>query len=234
MPQILLTRPKLLSETFANDIAKAGWRSTIWPLMTIRSLLSEPIVVDDDCALIFTSARAIETLPKPAPTYLSAFCVGPATAITARRYGFQNVTDISGDGDRLVEVLSVARPLRYLHVRGAHTTGNIAERLTFAGRPTGEVVAYEAIAATSAPEAVHTAINGGNIDALALFSPRTAAIFTSLARPEWTERLNRMIVYAISPAAAEPVKSLGFSDVVIADRPNGEAMRAAICGAATE
>ncbi len=234
MPHILLTRPKLQSETFASAIAKAGWRSTIWPLMTIKPLLSQPVVVVDDYALIFTSARAIEVLPGPAPIHLSAVCVGAATATTARSYGFQNVTDISGDGDRLVEVLSAARPLRYLHVRGAHTTGNIAERLTLAGRPTSEVVAYEAIAATSAPKAVHTAINGGDIDALALFSPRTAATFMSIVRPEWTERLNRMILYAISPAAAEPVMSLGFSDVVIADRPNGEAMRAAICGAATE
>ncbi len=202
--------------------------------MTIRPMLSQPLVVDEDCVLIFTSARAVEALPKPVPIHLSAVCVGPATATAARRYGFRDVVDIAGDGDRLVEMLSASPSTRYLHVRGADTTGNIAERLTLAGRPTDEVVAYEAVAATSAPKAVHTGIVSGDIDAVALFSPRTAAIFRSLARPDWTERLNRMILYAISPAVAEPVQGLRFSDVVVADRPSGEAMRAAICGAAIE
>ncbi len=234
MPNILLTRPKDRSEAFAKEIETCGWTSTIWPLLTIRSFEIDPIAPNDGQSLIFTSANAIKSLPDPAPIRTPAICVGPATAIAARNRGFTMVTDVSGNADKLVQVLLDANPQQYLHVRGVDARGDIAARLTKAGRPTEEVVVYEAIETETAPAEVDTAIMAGKIDAVALFSPRSAAILKKLARVEWVSNLSTMTVFAISPSAAEPARDMGFANVVGAKQPNGSAMRAAICSAANE
>ena len=232
MPCILLTRPLDQSEKFAAEIADCGWRSAIWPLLTIENRFIRPVEPAADQSLIFTSARAVKALPDPAPVRTPAICVGPATAAAARDRGFTAVTNIEGDADILVQSLLDTAPKRYLHVRGAHSRGEVAERLTHANRPTEELIAYEAVASENAPAEIDTALKAGKIDALALFSPRSAAIFKRLVKSDWLGRM--MTVYAISPAAAEPVRSMGFARVILADKPDGAGMRAAICSALDE
>ncbi len=234
MPNILLTRPKDRSEAFASEIEKCGWTSTIWPLLKIRPLLAEPIMPQERQSLIFTSMNAVEAMPEPVPTKAHAICVGASTAAVARRRGFTSITNVSGDAHKLVQTLLARESQRYLHVRGAKTRGDIAARLTQAGSPTDEIVAYEAQASDHAPEKIDTAIMSGKIDAVALFSPRSAAILKRLAKVEWFCRLSTATVFAISPATAEPVRDIGFAKVVVADEPNGSAMRAAICSASNE
>lgn len=234
MPNILLTRPQDRSEAFAQEISKCGWTSTIWPLLTIRPLLKAPVELGVDQALIFTSKHAVESMPGPVPNHAPAICVGAATARAARTRGFTSVTDASGNADMLIEMLLIAAPQRYLHIRGVHTRGDIAQRLSQAGRPTEEVIAYEAVATKNTPHEIGAAIMAEKIDAIALFSPRSAAILKKLVKVEWLSRLSSATMFAISPAAAEPALDIGFAKVVVAEKPNGSAMRAAICSAAIE
>jgi len=234
MPNILLTRPKDRSEAFAKEIEQYGWTSTIWPLLRIRPLLAEAIIPQEGQSLIFTSVNAVEAMPKPVPTQAPAICVGAATAAAARSRGITSITDVSGDAHKLVETLLAREPQRYLHIRGAKTRGDIAASLTHAGNPTDEIIAYEAVASDHAPGKIDTAIMAGKIDAIALFSPRSAAILARLAKVEWFSRLSTATVFAISPATAEPVRDMGFAKMVVAEEPNGSAMRAAICSAVNE
>lgn len=231
MSHILLTRGQKQSEAFSKAIADCGWSATIWPLLTFSNLISGPIELNGDQSLIFTSARAVEALPDPIPAQADVYCVGPATSIAAGRRGFVNVEDVSGDADRLIERLMEISPRRYLHVRGRFSRGNIAERLSAAGRQTNVLIAYEAIATCSAPSEVHSAIMARKFDAMAFFSPRTAAIFKRNVQEEWAQHLKEMKLFAISAAAAEPVLELGFAEVEIAEHPNGASMCAAICSA---
>lgn len=230
MPRILLTRPQDRSEAFAAEIAACGWDALVWPLLTIRNRLSRPVAPADGQALIFTSAQAVEALPSPAPVRSPAICVGPATAAAARKRGFSEVTDVAGDAESLVGTLIGAAPRSYLHVRGAQSRGAVAARLAGAGRPTDELIAYEAVAAEYPPPEIDTAFKAGKIDAVALFSPRSASLFRNLAKVDWLRR--RVTAFAISAAAAEPVHDMGFAEVIVAERPDGPAMRAAICSAA--
>jgi len=234
MPNILLTRPKDRSEAFAKEIEHCGWTSTIWPLLKIHPLLTEPVIPQEGHSLIFTSVSAVDALPEPVPTRVSAICVGAATAAAARRRGITSITDVSGDAQKLIQTLLAREPQRYLHVRGVKTRGDIAASLTQAGCPTDEIIAYEAVASDYAPEKIDAAIMAGKIDAVALFSPRSAAILDRLSKVEWFSRLSTATAFAISPATAEPVRSMGFVKVVVAEEPNGSAMRAAICSAINE
>lgn len=232
MPCILLTRPQDKSKAFAAEIAECGWTSMIWQLLTIENRLTHPIVPGADQSLIFTSARAIHALPDPAPTGAPAICVGPATAAAARARGFSAVTDIGGDADALVQRLTAAPPRRYLHIRGVHARGDIAKRLTDAGSPTEEAIAYDALASTRPPAEIDTAFQMRKFHAIALFSPRSAAIFRQCARMDWL--VPPLTAFAISDATADPVRDMGFASVIVAKRPDGAAMRAAICSARME
>ena len=229
MPCILLTRPRDRSEAFAADIADCGWTSMIWPLLTIQNRLSRPVAPAQDQSLIFTSVRAVDALPDPIPTRTPAICVGPATSAAARRRGFAAVTDVGGDADDLVRSLTNAPPRRYIHLRGVHSRGEVAARLTAAGRPTDETIVYEAVASRKAPPTIDTAFQGRKIQAVALFSPRSAAIFERVAGDGWLD--GQVTAFAISHAAAAPVRNMGFAKVIVASQPDGEAMRAAICSA---
>lgn len=234
MPDILLTRPRERSEAFAKEIVKCGWTSTIWPLLKIRPLLTGPIEPNEGQSLIFTSVNAVTAMAEPVPAHVPAICVGAATAAAARSRGFTSITDVSGDARKLVQTLLAREPQHYLHVRGIKTRGDIAASLTHAGNPTDEIVAYEAVASDHAPEKIDAVIMAGKIDAVALFSPRSAAILKRLVKVEWFSRLSTATVFAISPATAEPVLDMGFAKVVVAEEPNGSAMRAAICSATNE
>lgn len=234
MPNILLTRPKDRSEAFAKEIEQCGWRSTIWPLLTIRPLLTAPIRPRDGQTLIFTSVNAVAATPDPAPLSSPVICVGNATAAAARARGFRTVTDVDGDARKLIQTLLNKAPQRYLHIRGVDTRGDIATTLTRSDRPTDEAIAYEAVASNHVPKEIDAATMGGEIDAVALFSPRSAAILRELVGVAWLSCLSTVTVFAISPSAAEPVQDMGFANVVVAKKPNGSEMRAAICSAANE
>lgn len=234
MPNILLTRPRERSEAFATEIEKCGWTSTIWPLLTIHPLLTTPIEPTEGQSLIFTSVNAIWSMPNPVPIHTPAICVGAATAAAAYKRGFTAITDISGNAHELIQTLLGVEPQRYLHVRGVDSRGGIAASLTQTGRQTAEIVVYEAIASDHAPKDINTAIMAGKIDAVALFSPRSAAILRKLVKTEWLSHLSTTTMFAISPSAAEPARDIGFAKVVVAKKPNGSAMRAAICSATNE
>lgn len=226
MPVILLTRPQAQSEAFAEEIAADGWRSLIWPVIEIRpSLGAFPDLADVD-ALIFTSARAVEELARlgPPPS-LPAWCVGPATAEAARCAGLGPVMEAGGDGDALIGALTAAEG-RLLHVRGRDVAVDIASALHARGRDVRDIIAYAAIPGRNPDRMVDAAIATGEVAAVALFSPRSAALFAHAAPIAWRGALKRMTALAISPAAAAPLQELGFERILIATNPNATAMRA--------
>jgi len=133
--------------------------------------------------------------------------------------------EAAGDADALVATLNSASGER-THIRGRDARGDVAARTG-----ASEVVAYEAVSATAAPPEIDQAVRG-DLTAVAVFSPRTAGIFAQLAPDTWRMNAERLSLYAISAAAAAPLSGFGFGDVVVAETPTADAMRAALCGAA--
>ncbi|QIE55075.1 uroporphyrinogen-III synthase [Pikeienuella piscinae] len=227
MPLVLLTRPRRQSDAFAAEIAADGWDALIWPVMEIVHLLPAPPDLSDADALIFTSARALEALlqhgPPPA---LPAYCVGPATADAARRAGFDEVIEGGGDAVRLLAVLKAAGLSRPAHVRGRDIAMDISAALRDTGADARDIVAYEARPAGPPGARVDAAMRAGRIDAVAFFSPRTAALFAKAAPYAWRPRLATIEAAAISAAAAAALAPVGFANISVAERPDGAAMRA--------
>ena len=232
--RVLLTRPRAQSEALAADLAREGLSSVIWPLIKIETVGFDPARIDDAGALVFTSAAAVNAVGEAlSGRARPAFVVGPRTAKAAESAGCAPVIRGAGDGAALLDAIREAgTPGPYLHLRGDVVRTPIAEPLRADRFDASEMVVYRTRAEDSAPDEVAALIGDGEIAVAAFFSPRTAETFAKLATESWRGGLAATRAVAISEAAAAPLRPLGFADIGVAEAPNGDAMRAAICGAA--
>lgn len=221
---LLLTRPLAASQAFAqNFIESVGIdRVVISPLMEIvfRDL-------DVDLArfrtVVFTSKAGVDAWQRAGlPVGLMCRCVGVATQVAAKEIGFE-ATASGGTVVHLLADLSAAPDAGpILHVRGAHTTGDLVENLNKAGIKAEALVAYDQPLLELSREArdVLEAATEGAADRViaVLFSPRTAAHF----REQCPEDACPDVV-AISKAAATH-----WPDAQIAPSPDAQGMICAV------
>ncbi|MDP5219910.1 uroporphyrinogen-III synthase [Ruegeria sp. 2205SS24-7] len=170
--------------------------------------------------LVFTSANAVAIAGDLIQTRdLACYCVGAATTDAARDAGWP--TTQSGDtAQQLISTLTREKPdAPLLHLRGVHARGEIAKNLSRAGTSCDEQAIYDQSLQPLTDAAVQV-LAGSDPVVAPLFSPRTARQFAETARiraPLW--------LTALSPAVAEPLETLTFQNLLIADRPDSAAMR---------
>jgi uroporphyrinogen-III synthase len=86
-------------------------------------------------------------------------------------------------------------------------------------------VLYEAVAASVLPKQLLAALGSGKLDVATFFSPRTAEIFVTLVRDADLESgCTRTVALALSEAVADKLRVLSWAGVVVAERPNEEAL----------
>jgi len=231
-PAVLVTRPQAQAERFAARLAERlpEARAVLSPLLAIAPVALEA-PMPDARGLIFTSENAVAAFAGQNDRRdLPVWCVGARTAAAALRAGFSRVRSAAaggGDADALLEQLLRQRPSGpLLHLRGAHSRGDLADRLTAAGLPCSSVVVYDQPALSLTPPAV-ALLSGDSPVLLPLFSPRSARLFLDAAETV-TAPLHPV---AISPAVAGVWHAVRAEDVRIAARPDAEAMMDALVAA---
>ncbi|MEM9855164.1 MAG: uroporphyrinogen-III synthase [Pseudomonadota bacterium] len=223
-PLCLLTRPAPESARLAARLGNAfGLKSVLSPLIDI-----EPVNAAVDFAgyrgVIVTSSKAAERVAAlGAPRGMPVFAVGRKTAAVAARFGFK-ADAAGGDAEALISHVEALRPEGpLLHLRGDHSRGDVARRLTSAGLPCHEAVIYRQKARQLSKEA-GALLAGKNPVILPLFSPRTAAVFEPNVAPNAP-----LFPVALSAAvAAASAHFAGPDQIVIADTPTEDAMIASI------
>ncbi|WP_282170557.1 uroporphyrinogen-III synthase [Ruegeria atlantica] len=220
-----MTRPRAASERFVaqlSDRVRSRVDVIYSPILEIRPLR---VVVETDGirGLIFTSANSVNAAAslgvKPD---LPAYCVGPATTGTAKGAGWDALM-VGNTAEELVAYLLKHRPESpLLHLRGEHTRGNVAGRLTESGLTVHEQIVYQQRLLPLTSEAA-AAISGDRPVLAPLFSPRTARQFAEI----WTGTAPLWLV-AISEATAEPLYSLDYERLKIAKEPTPKKMRKAV------
>lgn len=227
-PVILLTRPKRQSERFARLCQEAlGAQQLILQSPVIKIEMQAIAPVDAGYrGLIFTSENGVLAYAQAQTRMdLPAYCVGAGTAKAAREAGMQAYS-ANGSADDLVKMIQAADVQgSLLHIRGAHTRGDISERL---GPNVDEVVGYRQIAQPLKSAAL-AALSGDRQMILPMFSPRSAALFFAAAG-NITAPLS---VVAISQAVKEAV--IGSNppknvSIQIAASPDANAMLQAVAG----
>lgn len=219
---LLLTRPEPAARSFLDSL-DPDHRDRIVPVISPLIEIAVPggeIPTDGVAGLIFTSANGVRAVAdRIGARDLPAWCVGAATARMAAAAGW--TAHVAGpDAAAMVERLKAvqaAGPL--LHLRGRQARGDVAERLSQAGIPTGERVVYDQIARPLS-DAARQALDGANPVLAPVFSPRTGRLFRKALPARAPLR-----VAAISRAAAEPFEDLGDVVVDVAVAPDAPSLR---------
>lgn len=216
---VVVTRP-------APGATAAKWRGrgvtvTVAPLMTIAARAWTP---PDDVppAVAFTSANGVRLAGPGAEAYraLPTFAVGTATARAAADAGWTDVRNGGGTATALFAAVAAARFASVLHLAGVDRVAAIVP-------PGLTVVVREVYVATllDLPGHVATLLDGGRVDAVLLYSPRTAAHFATLVDAAGIAR-GHVGIAALSAAVARAAGT-GWRAVAIAATPDDTALFAA-------
>ncbi|MEM7060249.1 MAG: uroporphyrinogen-III synthase [Pseudomonadota bacterium] len=229
---VLLTRPEEDSVRIAAQLTKAGIDSLIWPLMQIRSVGDGIEIPDGTQALLVTSAHAVRCAAEAGVSRdLPVFCVGTRTAEICRDAGFATVHDAAGTAADLVQVVETSGLTRFFYLRGHQVSTDLVATFAETNIQLNEKIVYRADPATQiAPDAAD-ALLAGRIAAVTVWSARQAVILGNFAglNPGW--RLESTDLVAISDRAAGVLEKTGFRRILVASRPDADAMVSLISAA---
>lgn len=222
--RVLVTRPSADAERTAARLAARGHAPVIAPLMRVVPVPAElPAGI---VALLATSANAfVGFTATPAERTLPVFCVGERTADAARAAGHPFVESADGDVEALVRLVLTrfdedAGPLAYL--AGEERTGDLEGRLARLGFAVEVRVVYRALPVEAFDAPTIAALAAG-VDAVLLYSRRTADIFSGLIRAAGlADRLADAALLCLSPQVAAGVTVPGR--IVVADRAREDAL----------
>ena len=229
--RVMITRPRAEAEALAALLARRGIESFIEPLLEIIPRPDPMLDFDTLQAVLLTSANGARALAEATERRdLTLFAVGPATAAAAREAGFTSVATAGGDVEALSHLVTSrldAKGGALLHVSGSAVAGDLAGRLEAAGFDARRAALYEARPAGALSDAVLAALVGGEIDAVLLFSPRTAKSFVRLTI-QASLALDGLRALCLSPAVARAAEAASWGAVAVAERPDQDALLALI------
>ena len=182
-------------------------------------------------ALVMTSANAAPALSAPAKQ-LRMFAVGAATAGAAKRAGCSTVISAAGSGADLGRLIAQhCRPERgaILHLSGEHVRRGLDEELAAARFELRRQVVYRAVAARALSPATIERLTRRQVEAVLLFSPRTAQTFVELiARHGLRDHVMAAAAICLSAAVAQPCRELVWRAIHLAARPELSALLEAL------
>lgn len=228
LPLVFLSRPLRQAQAFAERLkaTAAPHETLISPLSVIEPVAFEASAFEDAGMLVLTSVNAIPSLHGvSALKGLTAWCVGPATALAAKQAGF---VPIEGGGDaatmvpQMLKALQNARPSGpILHAHGSVLARDIAADLRAAGYDATGVEVYRA-RLLDWPADTRTALaQTGRAIIAPLFSPRAA---TAFAQQLGDAPSAHILPVAISRACADALPPALRAQTTIAQRPDADAM----------
>lgn len=232
--RILITRPREDAESLAAMLAARGIEVLVDPLLTIQPVAAPALDLTGVQAVLFTSANGARCFAAATPRRdIRIFAVGDASAAIARELGFPSVESASGDVSSLATLVADRlKPVdgALLHAAGSSLAGDLKGQLETAGFDVRRVALYDAVPANEISSSTLMNLRLGGIDAVLLFSPRSARTFCDLwrrAAPQ-SGSLWAVSVLCLSAAVAREVKDLDWRRIEIAARPDSDAMLALV------
>lgn len=220
-PVVLMTRPRPSAERFVallSDRCREKTDIIFSPLIEISPL---PVSAENDraAAVIFTSANAVAAVANVVPgAGRPAYCVGRTTTQAASRAGWDARFAGQNAGELIEKLTRDGAVTPLVHLRGRHTRGEIAGKLTKAGIPVQDRVVYDQVLLPLSQDAI-AAVGRAETVVAPIFSPRTARHFAGQI-----QNAGKCHVIALSPAVADPLKTCGFAEIRVAGQPNAASL----------
>ena len=217
--RIWVTRTPPQAEATAERLRALGLTPVVAPVIHARAIADARLDLAGVEALAFTSGAGLAAFAALCPRRdLPAFVVGEATAARAREAGFADVRSAGGDVDALARLIAGARPrpALVLNPTAREPAADLAALLAGQGVAARATSVYETVAADLAAAPA-------DLGAVLIHSAKAARRVAELVDDPLARRLE---VFALSPAAAEPLAERPFGRVVIAAAPNEAALLA--------
>lgn len=223
--RVLVTRPQLDALETAALVKTRGHQPIVAPLLSVNYRDGPEIDLAGVQAILATSANGVRALARRlARRDLPVFAVGPQTAHAASEVGFHPVKNAEGDAKVLATaVRGWANPEQgtLLHASGSGSDSALADALSVAGFRVRTEYLYEVSEMQALPAVAHDALSNAGLDAVLLYSPRSARVFCDLVvRAGLGATASKLIGVCISPATASNLASLSMRDIRVAKRPN--------------
>jgi uroporphyrinogen-III synthase len=227
--RVLITRPQEDAARFAAQLEARGHEALCASLLSVRFLDGPLLTLNGVQAVLATSANGVRAFARRVQRRdVPLFAVGPQTAQAARLAGFSRVECADGDAAALAaSVPHWARPQdgALLHAASTDNQTHLQSLLTAKGFTVRVDVLYEIVAAETLPATAREALAGKTLDAVFVFSPRSAAALRdAILRAGLSGACRRMAAICISQAAADALQPLEFLAVAVAARPNQDAL----------
>lgn len=252
--RLLVTRPEPDAEELAAMAHAEGHTTVLSPLTVITRTGQPDWPKAAASALAFTSANGVRALVAPQSagalsppdmavpwTQLAAYAVGPQTGEALRRYGWTDIRVGGGNVELLAARIMADEPdskTHIWHIVGTHQAGHLVSALSQQGCRASSVRAYEAQAVQYFTAEAEAALTAGAIDAVLVYSQRSAEIFLSLwqalnakakanagADGSFSDPIPRPRIFALSPQVTGPFVDRGWqTDVAV--RPDSAGMQA--------
>lgn len=216
--KIWVTQSLPRGQETAAEYAELGLTPIVSPVLQISSVTPAPSPPDKHTLLIFTSRNGVQAFAEScSERSYPVICVGDATAELARSVGFVHVKSADGDAQDVVKLVlkTVPRSQTLLHCCGKDVKGRLVEQLSKAGYEIERVIYYAAMPVKQID------IEIDDVDYVALYSPRGAAVFANLVK---TKNVSHLSALSISPATDAHLEPLGLTRRLIADTPDQTAM----------
>ncbi len=227
--RVLVTRPGEDGIILAEILAEQNVETIIAPLFTIKNIDGPTIELDKFQALLLTSANGVRALSRRTDRRdLPVYAVGDATAMTARTAGFGQVHSAAGNVETLVGLVEeILKPQDgpLLHISGSEAAGDLIRLIERAGFMCEREILYEASVERSLKSSTIAAIKDSQIDAVTLYSPRSAERLVELIRKARLVRTCQQVVaICLSQAVARKIEEVQWKDVIIAREPNQDSL----------
>ncbi|CAK0764936.1 Uroporphyrinogen-III synthase [Azospirillaceae bacterium] len=232
MATILITRPQEDATSLFQALLARGHTPLSEPMLTIIWRDAPPLPDWDTLriqSLLFTSANGVRALTRRTSRRdLPVFAVGPATAAEAEASGFAPIVTAGGDVTALVaQVAALCRPANgpLFHAAGSVTAGDLSGQLNALGFNVLREVLYESRPATALSSTTSEFLINGALDAVTLFSPRTARSLCALIVSAGLQNACRRITaYCLSQAVADAACNCPWLDCKVPPYPNQESL----------
>ena len=228
--RILITRPLIDAQNDAEIFERAGYETWIEPLLIIQKTNQNIERPPQHSALIFTSANAVrlfKTNDKTTPVYT----VGPNTKKAAIESGYKTIQSADGNAKNLLQLIKQTgdKNTSLLFPRGEHTAFPLAQKLREDGYHVIEHISYTATPASEFSQELITHIQQDSVQAVTIYSKRTAENFITLIKQHnLLAQLQNIKLLSISPAVVEYVHSQidrkDWPDTYSAEQANAESM----------
>jgi uroporphyrinogen-III synthase len=235
--RLLVTRPEPDASRQAEKLRAMGHEPVLAPLLTIEMLPGVALRLDGAQAVIVTSRNVLRAVAARAELIeardLPLYAVGDATARAAAELGFRQIVAGPGTGEQLADLIT--RELdpsngALVHLAGGMLAFDMKSALEAKGFTIRQPVLYQAVPAEALPPEALALLRDGRLDGAIFMSPRTAAIFSTLAAAEGAvTQVSQLHCYCLSQSVAEALGSLG-AKAVVAAHPREEELLALIAG----